>query len=164
MSREAITSGSTGGNSRRAATHYGPRGIEDRLPSRHAHGHGIDKLVYTFSFDDLPTFSLDAANLKVKANAVIKSAHIRVLTAAAGGTSYNFGLYQEDGTVIDLDGIDAAIATATLVAGAHIVCDGALVGVEIGAAAGQLVVAATGTFTAGKYELVLEIEERLPRA
>ena len=164
MSRIALVTGSTGGNSRRAATHYGPRGIEDRLPSRHAHVAGVHKLVYTFSFDDLPTFSLDAANLKVQGAAVIKSAHIRVLDAAVGGTSYNFGLYQPDGTLIDIDGIDAAIATATLVAGAHIVCDGDLIGVEIGADEGQLVVTPTGTFTAGKYELVLEIEERLPRA
>lgn len=164
MPRESIVSGSTAGGKRRAATHYGVRDIEDKLPSRHAHVAGVHKIVYTFSFDDLPVNGLDEAILRVQANAVVRKAHIRVLTAAAGGTSYNFGLNQPDGTVIDADGIDAAIATATLVAGAHIECDGALIGKEIGAAAGQLIVAATGTFTAGKYELVLEIEEQLPRA
>jgi len=164
MARISITTGSTGGNSRRAATHYGRRDIEDLAPSSYAHAQGISKLEYTFSFDDLPTFDLDQLIQRVPASAVIKSAHIRVLTPAVGGTSYNFGLYQPDGTVIDLDGIDAAVATAALIAEAHIVCDGALVGKSIGVAAGQLVVAATGTFTAGKFQVVLEIEEQLPRA
>jgi hypothetical protein len=121
-------------------------------------------LEYTFSYDDLPVNGLDELILRVPANAVIKSAHIRVLTAAAGGTSYDFGLYQPDGTVIDADGIDAAVATAALTAGAHIACDGALIGASIGADAGQLVVAATGTFTAGKFQVVLELEEQLARA
>ena len=164
MARISITAGPTAGDGRRAATHYGRRDIEDVAPSKYASALGVRKLEYTFSFDDLPTFDLDQLVHRVFANAVIKSAHIRVLEAAVGGTSYNFGLYQPDGTVIDLDGIDAAVATAALTLGAHIVCDGALVGKSIGVAAGQLVVAATGTFTAGKFQVVLEIEEQLPRA
>lgn len=164
MARIAITAGATAGNGRRAATHYGRRDIEDVAPSSHKQALGVSKLEYTFSFDDLPVANLDQLVLRVPANAVIKSAHIVSLVSSAGGTSYNFGLYQADGTVIDLDGIDAAVTNAALVAGAHIVCDGALVGVNIGAAAGQLVVAATGTFTAGKFQVVLEIEEQLPRA
>tara|TARA_R110000772_G_scaffold223615_1_gene334187 strand:+ start:211 stop:705 length:495 start_codon:yes stop_codon:yes gene_type:complete len=164
MARISITTGVTGGNKRRAATHYGRRDIEDLAPSSYAHAQGISKLEYTFSFDDLPTFDLDELIQRVSGKSVIKSAHIRVIEAAVGGTSYDFGLYQPDGTLISVDGIDAAVLTAELVDGAHIECDGALVGLEIGPDAGQLVVAATGTFTAGKLQVVLEIEEYFPRA
>ena len=164
MARISITAGATAGNGRRAATHYGRRDIEDLAPSGYANAQGISKLEYTFSFDDLPTNDLDQLVLRVPANAVIKSAHIVPLISSAGGTSYNFGLLQPDGTVIDVDGIDAAVTNAALVAGAHIICDGALVGLNIGAADGQLSVVATGTFTAGKFQVVLEIEEQHARA
>jgi len=156
MTRIAITTGASGGGTRRAATDYGAREIEDVLPSTYAGAIGKDVLAYTFSFDDLPTNGLDAAILKLPAFAQIKSATLQVITAFAGGTSYNLGLYQEDGTVIDADGIDAAVALTVIDAVGDIVnCDGALVAgvVSVGAAAGQLRVAATGTFTAGKAKL-----------
>lgn len=167
MPRIAHVAGVTGGSKRQAATHFGPRDIEDKLPSRYAASQGGEVLSLAFSYDDLPTYGLDAAILKIPANARIRRATLRVLTAFAGGTSYNIGLYQEDGTVIDADGIDAAVAlTAIDAVGETVLCDGALVNalVGIGAADGQVVVAATGTFTAGKAVLEVEFEDLHDRA
>lgn len=167
MTRVAITAGATAGSGRRAATEYGQRFIEDVLPSRYEGNHGEEVLEWTFSFDDLPTNGLDAAILRVPATARIKEATFHVITAFAGGTSYDFGLDQPDGTVIDIDGIDAAVATAAINAvGETVIMDGALVGgtVDIGAADGQLTVVATGTFTAGKGRLRMVVENLYDRA
>lgn len=167
MARVHITGGATAGSKRRAATHYGTRGIEDVIPSKYQTYHGEHVLEYTFSYDDLPTEGLDEAILRIAANARIKEATLTTLVAFVGGTSYNIGLYQEDGTVIDADGIDAAVATAAIDAvGETVVCDGALVGgtVGIGTAAGSVRVAATGTYTAGKARLRLVVEELLDKA
>ena len=167
MTRISITTGASGGSKRRAATHYGTRDIEDKLPSKYAGSNGKEVQNITFSYDDLPVAGLDEAILRIPANARISRATLRIITAFASGTSYNFGLQQEDGTVIDADGIDAAVAlTAIDAVGDVVLCDGALVGslVGIGAAAGQLVVAATGTFTAGKAQLEIEYDLFTDRA
>lgn len=167
MTRISITAGASAGSKRRAATHYGRREIEDVIGSKYAGSQGRQVYNYTFSYDDLPVQGLDEAILRIPANARIITATLRVHTAFAGGTSYNLGLYEADGTVIDADGIDAAVATAAIDAvGESVVCDGALVGntAGIGTAAGQVVIAATGTFTAGKATLEVEFEELLDRA
>lgn len=167
MSRVSITAGSTAGSKRRAATHYGPRAIEDKLGSKYQRDHGEEVLEITFSYDDLPTTGDDQAIYRIPANARIKEATLRVITAFAGGTSYNIGLSESDGTVIDADGIDAAVATAALDAvGETVACDGALVAntAGIGTAAGQVTVAATGTYTAGKAVLKVVYEPLYDRA
>jgi len=167
MTRVAITAGSTAGSKRRAATHYGPRDIEDKLGSKHTVKQGEEVLEVVYSYDDLPTYGDDQANFRIPANSRIKEATLRVITAFAGGTSYNIGLYQSDGTVIDADGIDAAVATAAIDAvGETVACDGALVAntAGIGTAAGQVVIAATGTYTAGKAVLKVVYEPLYDRA
>lgn len=166
MSRESITSGVTAGSKRRAATHYGPRYIEDKLPTRYVGGEGEEVLEVTFNYDDLPTYGKDEAIYRIPAGARVKSATLTVLTAFAGGTSYNIGLHEDDGTAIDADGLDAGVLLAALTpAGTVIDCDGALVGGGAGiGAAGQVVVAATGTFTAGKARLRVVYEPLFDRA
>lgn len=167
MTRVAITAGSTAGSKRRAATNYGARAIEDVLPSRYEANHGVEVLEWTFSFDDLPLNGVDAAILRIPANSRIKEATFTVITAFAGGTSYDFGLEQVDGTDIDVDGIDDDIITADINAvGETVVCDGTLVGntAGIGTADGQLAVVATGNFTAGKGRLRMVIENLYDRA
>lgn len=141
-----------------AYTHFGKRDIEDKAPTLYeTPGRGERVMEVTFSYDDLPVVSADDnLILQIPANSWIKEAQLRVHTAFAGGTSYDIGLTEPDGTAIDADGIDAAVAlTAIDAAGETVSCDGALVGntAGIGAAAGQIVVAATGTFTAGKATL-----------
>lgn len=167
MARVSITTGSTAGSLRRAATHYGPREIEDVLPAKYVGNRGEEIQEITFSYDDLPTNGEDEAILRIPANSRIKEATLTVITAFAGGTSYNIGLNQPDGTVIDADGIDAAVASAAIDAvGETVACDGALVAntAGIGAADGQVVVAATGTFTAGKARLRVVYEPLFDRA
>jgi len=142
---------------------YGSRTAEDKLPGL-IKTDGMEKtLVYDFNYDDLPAESADGAmSIEIPADSLITNATIHVQAAAVGGTSYNFGLYESDGTVIDADGIDAGVLTAALAEDAWVVCDGALVGATIGAAGGQLRVAATGTFTAGSFRV--QIDYVLPRS
>lgn len=168
MARIAIVAGATAGSKRRAATHYGPREIEDKLGSQYAGSQGVKKLAFSFSFDDLPESGLDAAIPRLAANARILSATLRVLDPIVGTTpTVTIGLQEEDGTEIDNDGIDVAIAEAALDAvGESVLCDGALVNnlAGIGAAVGQVVVTTGGTVTAGKFALEIEYEELHDRA
>ena len=142
-----------------AATYFGTREIEDQLPHAFAGSQGNKVQRLDFNFDSLPTFGVDEAILEIPANAFIVKATLRVQEAFAGGTSYNIGLTSSAGSVIDADGIDAAIAlTAIDTVGETVLCNGALVAAlaGIGAVAGQVVVAATGTFTAGRASLEIE--------
>ena len=163
--RVSITAGPTAGNGRRAATHYGTREIEDVIGTGYSADQGKEVLEYNFSFDDLPVEGQDAAILQLPANAVLVAASIDVVTAMTGTSgTLTLGLKQPDGTVIDVDGIDVAVAQAVLLANARIIADGALIGKTIGANAGQLVVTTGGTVTAGKFLVRLEFEPLRLRA
>jgi hypothetical protein len=168
MTRIKLATGASGGSGTHAASHYGAREIESKLPSRYLGSNGKSVLAITFSFDDLPVASLDKANLSIPANAYIESVTLRVIDVFAGGTSYLIGLEEEDGSTIDADGISgAALILAEMDGvGDSVACTGALVGllVGIGSAAGQVVVAATGTYTAGKAVLEITYKEFEARA
>jgi hypothetical protein len=165
--RISITSGASAGSKRRAATHYGTREIEDKLPTKYVGERGEEILEFTFSYDDLPAFGQDEAIYRIPANSRIKEATLTVITAFAGGTSYDIGLEEPDGTDIDVAGIDDDILLAAINAvGETVVCDGALVGntAGIGTADGQVTMTATGTFTAGKARLRIVYEPLFDRA
>jgi hypothetical protein len=90
------------------------------------------------------------------AGAVLESAKLIVTTAFAGGTDISLGTEEKDGTDIDVDGIDAAIATASLTLGAVIDCDGADIGTIVDSANDAYPALTTnGTFTAGEADLLL---------
>jgi hypothetical protein len=83
--------------------------------------------------------------------------------AAADGTSVNIGTYQKDGTVIDADGLFAALLTAEAGLGEISYGDGADVeasGIGVTRASSNLdayvAIENTGTFTAGKGRLIIE--------
>jgi len=138
---------------------FGPRVAEDKLPALIKTEGNEKLLVVDFNYDDLPTYGANGQmNIEIPADAFIVSTHLHVVTAAAGGTSYTIGLYQSDSTVIDADGLHTAaqLVTASLTEDAWLVGSGALIGASIGAAAGQITVAATGTFTAGSYRLYVK--------
>ena len=151
-----------------AASHYGLREIEDVLGSKYSGVNGKNIMSYTFEYDDLPVATLDEAALTIPANSFIVSATLRVITPLAGTTpTLTLGLVEKDGTTIDADGIDVAIAeTALDTIGETVLCDGALVGglAGTGAERGQLVVTTGGTVTAGKFSLEIEYKELLQRA
>lgn len=163
MARESIVAGSTAGGTRRAATHYGRRVEEGAAVSVFQTDNGVETQTTTFRYDQLPTFTLDELHQRIPLGARVLSATIKVLetVTATTATTVNFGLYEPDGTVIDADGIDAAVAIASLTAGTYIDCDGALVGAGTGlAAAGQLVVAANvDDLTAGEIAIIIEYEK-----
>jgi len=144
---------------RGVTVHYGPRVTTGKY-GRYGNDTGLTKTAeWTFDYDDLPVAGEDTMGVSIPAYAKITSARLEVLTAFAGGTTYNIGLYTAAGVAIDADGIDAAVALAVMDArGDVVVCDGALVGgvLSVGATAGKLTVAATGTYTAGKARLVVE--------
>jgi len=142
-----------------AHSHYGTREIDNKNPQQYNQQGGVKTHSITFDYDNLPVSSIDDALVQaLPANARINSATIRVLEAFLGGTSYEVGLYETDGTAISAGGIDTALLLADIgTVGETVDCDGALVGntAGIGTDAGQVVIAATGTFTAGRG--VLEI-------
>ncbi len=167
MPRIALTTGATGGSSRRAATHYGPRDIEQTIGAAHASVAGETTLTTTFTFDDLPVAGLDALIPRIAGRSHIKKATLRILEAFVGGTTVTIGLETTAGGTIDADGIDATIATAVIDAvGDTVNCDGALVGllVGIGAADANVVVTTAGTYTAGKAVLEIVYAELYDRA
>lgn len=141
-----------------ARNYYGPREIESKFGGEHTSS-GLSKTVeWIFDYNDLPdNNSTGEMEVLIPAYAYIKSASIDVITAMTGTSgTLTVGLQQADGTEIDNDGIDAAVAQAALTIGNTIVCDGALVGADIGAAAGQLVATTGGTVTGGRFRVLIE--------
>jgi len=136
---------------------YGPRSVEDVFPAEIKTEGYTKEMVVDFAYDDLPAASEDGAMvLTIPGDSLILSSRLHVKSAAVGGTSYIIGLQQADGTEIDNNGLHDTMLTAALTEDAWLIGAGALIGAATGAAAGQIVVAATGTFTAGEYRLIVE--------
>ena len=156
-----------------ARTHFGPRTVEDVLPSVHEAAGGQEVVTVTFSYDDLPAASSDNANLIIPADAIITKARLRVITAFAGGTSYDIGLQTTAGVEIDDDGLlpaaDVALADIDAAgdviegSGALIVAEDGTPGTTVGTD-GVIVVTENGTFTAGKAALEVYYTRNLDRA
>ncbi len=141
---------------------FGTRTPEDKIGGVTRVAGNVKEVVLDFNYDDLPgAGGSDLQVLSIPAGSQIIGSKLNVKTAAAGGTSYTIGLVEADGTAIDADGLHTALqlVTASLTAGAWLDGGGALIGASIGSADGQIVVGATGTFTAGAYRLVIEYIE-----
>ena len=120
---------------------------------------------YVVSYDNLPGGSaVGEMDVTIPANAVILDAYYEVITPFAGGTSYDIGLQQTNGsTEIDYDGLWDALVLADInaegergVMSAHAGTNSAALANTTLAAEAQLRVAATGSFTAGKMRIVIE--------
>ena len=140
-----------------AATHYGPRDFETRLPAEYVSSQGDKVQNITFTFDTLPAAdSLDDSVLLIPANSYIVSSILRVVVPFAGGASYDIGLQETDGTEIDDDGLFANLLVGAInTVGETAIGAGVLIGLSagIGGAAGQVVISETGTHTAGQATL-----------
>lgn len=93
----------------------------------------------------------------IPADALLESAKLFVTTAFAGATAVlDIGTYDSAGSAVDDDGIDSAVAVATLVDNAVVTCDGALIGTVL--ASNQRIGLSydTAAFTAGEAWLVVE--------
>jgi hypothetical protein len=101
----------------------------------------------------------------IPAGSYITAASLIVTTAftSAGSATLTIGAYQQDGTTVDADGIDATVALTALNATTKAVaCDGALVGGAANVGANDVYIKsiyATAAFTAGAAKLVIEYIE-----
>lgn len=138
--------------------HYNTRVVDETRGGVEQSDGRVQTLEYVFTYDNLPTYAEDGQlTVSIPAGAAIVDCYLDVTTAFVGtGTdTLDVGLYQADGTAIDADGLIAAEAEANLTAGARITGAGALVGARIGANAGQVTVAWTGTASAGEGRLLV---------
>lgn len=102
----------------------------------------------------------DQRNVYIPSGAYIVSATLLVTELFVGATAtLDIGLQTLAGVAIDDDGIDSAVAVATLVAGADVACDGALVGTQLAQAARVDFSYDTAAFTAGSAKLVVKYLE-----
>lgn len=153
---------------RNVENHYGPRVTNKKfggvLPSRGP----VRTAVWDFNYDDLPVS--DATNkmvLRIPANTYIIEAYFQVITAFAGGTTYDIDLVETDGTAIGtgedklwdalaLASIDATEVIAELKSSTSAGTNAGNALMAKTDAEGQLQVVATGTFTAGRARIVIE--------
>jgi len=126
----------------------------------------IKTAIWTFSYSDLPTSDANNLNtLSLPAGSVPIEAYFQVLTAFAGGTSYDIDFVDSAGSAIGSgsDKLWDAITTAEIDATVTVLPSSTHAGTNSGnalfvplASAGQLKVAATGTFTAGVGVVVVK--------
>lgn len=93
----------------------------------------------------------------IPAGSVILSANLRVIDAATGTNAVlDIGIAKaSDGTDLNDDGIDAAIATATLVNAYYVACDGAEIGAEMAYDTKLYASYDTAAFTGGVVEVTV---------
>ena len=123
-------------------------------------------LVMTITGTDLGT-SADTPqdhDAFIPAGSYITSASLIVTTAFASGGSatLTIGTYQQDGTTVDADGIDATVAVADIGANKAVACNGAAVGGTATVGGADVYIEAiygTAAFTAGEAKLVIEYIE-----
>lgn len=123
------------------------------------------ELVVDIDYSELPAFG-DASTFintipvtALPSGVILKSGTITVTTGftSGGAATLTLGLAEKDGTAIDADGIDAAIAlTAIDTPGEEVVCDGALIGTKLAATGYVTVDVGVADYTAGRAKLVLK--------
>lgn len=127
--------------------HYGPRVTNQKFGGQSNSESVIRVAQWDFDYNDLPTYGASNLQFSFPANCTIVSAKFIVdvaFTSTSTTTDLEIGLYTSAGVAIDADGLVTAVnadQTAIAVAGKVITGTGALVGVGIGATAGELVVA-----------------------
>lgn len=144
-----------------ARNHYGPKliGEAEQFGGEVSTG-GLHKQgIWEFDYDNLPVNGAGSMEMYIPAGAHVMNAQIEVVSAMTGTSgTLTVGLEEGDGTLIDVDGIDAAVAQAALVDNAVIECDGALVGTQIDVD-GQLLVTTGGTVTGGRFRVIIEYRQ-----
>jgi hypothetical protein len=141
--------------------HYGPKliGESEQFGGQVSTGGFLKQAVWEFDYNNLPVNFDGEMEAEIPNGASILNAQIEVVSAMTGTSgTLTVGLEQADGTVIDVDGIDAAVAQAALIADAIIECDGALIGTQINADA-QLLVTTGGTVTGGRFRVIIEYRQ-----
>ena len=141
---------------------FGTRDVEENSARKVATSGAVEELVLDLNDASQLSDAVAAADdaivhgAIIPADSLILSADLFVTTAFAGATAtLDIGVYQVDGTTVDDDGIDSAIAVGTLTDNAVVSCDGADVGTVT---ATDVKIAAsydTAAFTAGVAKVVV---------
>lgn len=148
-------------NSDGLAVGFGPRDTETTEVTKVSLGGNRQQLVARIKLSELAD-AITANHLinaaYIPAGALLESAKLFVETAAIGVNAVlDIGLAKvSDGTDIDDDGIDVAIATTTLVDGYNTACDGAKIGTELAYDSKIYASYDTAAFTAGVVVLTVE--------
>lgn len=120
----------------------------------------IEKRIYGVDVPATDTTAVQGDEVPIPADAVGLRAYVQVTDAfasAGGDATLSIGVKQKDGTTIDVDGIDAAIAEADLSAGAVITADGDLINASVGDDDAYITFTyGTEAFTAGEAVLIVE--------
>jgi hypothetical protein len=157
--------GTVWSNSDGLAVHFGTRDVTTTGSHRIADNGATEKLYMYITGTDLAdavsaTSDQIVYGPVIPNGATILSATLKVNTAFTSGGSavLDLGLYDKDGSIVDDDGIDAAIAVASLTLGAEIAADGADINTVVATTGGVKLGASydTAAFTAG--EAILEVE------
>lgn len=122
--------------------------------------HQIEKaIIDATNLGDTDTSAEQGDEMPIPAGSVIQNAYFIVDDAftSGGSAELDIGLKQKDGTDIDDDGIDAAIALGSLSAGDVVGADGDLVGSSVGSNDAYIKFTYdTAAFTGGSGRLVVE--------
>ena len=131
---------------RGVANHYGVRTTNGKNGGQSKSTGIVKRAQWDFDYNDLPDAASNNLQYSIPANSTIVSAVLYVdtaFTSTSTTTDLTVGLQKADGTAIDDDGLieaDEATQTTIAVANSVITGAGALIGLTIGANAGELVV------------------------
>ena len=139
---------------------FGTRGVETTYSAKVPEKGVEEKIVMRIYGPDLADVTVSGQLVHapvIPAGAFIKSAYLQVDTAFVGASAVlDIGVYKAvDNAAVADDGIDAAIATATLIADYDVACDGSLVGTELAFASKLAASYDTAAFTDGKATLIV---------
>ena len=158
---------------RTVAKNFGVRKTDQKYGGR-IQNDRIKTAIWTFSYDDLPVASTNKLTFSIPSGSIILEAYFNVLTAFTGGTSYDIDLVDSASTAIGtgkdklwdaliLAEIDSSLVGTSVLSSTHTGTNSGnvLAGLAAGAehklaSAGQLLVVATGTFTAGVAEVIIQ--------
>lgn len=144
---------------------YGPRVVDNPYGGELPGNGAIRQAEYVFTYDNLPVASTLEMELLLPDNSTVVDVYWITEVAFAGGTSYDVDFVDTAGSAIGtgLDKVfDALLLASTNVIG-ETVRSSTHAGTNSGNALGsalvspaQLLVAATGTYTAGKARIVID--------
>jgi len=148
---------------------FGPHTADEGVSTQGSVKGNIQQVVLKIKGTELvdagaPNAQYLASSVVIPVDAYLVSARLFVTTAFTSGGSavLDIGVYDVDADAIeDDDGIDSAIAVATLVDNFDVACDGALVGSVLAQNSKIYASYDTAAFTAGEATLVVEYIPKL---
>lgn len=143
--------------------HFGRRTSDNSKPLTIPSSTGRERVLeIPFHYDNLPNYGTQAIDQFIPQYSQIVSADVYVDTAFLTGTNYQIGLYQPDGTLIDIDALfTSAELTPAIMTAKKWIQGSAGSGLGLVVANDACVkVTATGGFTAGKGKIL--VNYRLP--